>query len=267
MPPLLEKFLAFARRDLLIASRYRGTLVTFPITLVTELAGAYFLARAIGAGFRPDGFDYFTFLLIGSGVTQLMVASMHAFVSSVRDAQLSGTMEMMMATATRPLTVMLLSATVLEIDRVVAFFVYVGCGFALFRAPLHAPDPAALAVVLLLASVMTISLGLLAAAIQLYFQKGGAAVWLFATAVWLLSGSMFPVSTLPAALRSVAKLLPMTYVVKMTRDVLLVKATLPDLMAPVLILTAATALLLPVSLWVFSAVLRNARLRGTLSMY
>ena len=46
MPLLLEKFLAFVRRDLLIASRYRGTLVTFPLTLVTELAGAYFLARA-----------------------------------------------------------------------------------------------------------------------------------------------------------------------------------------------------------------------------
>ncbi|MBZ5570094.1 MAG: ABC transporter permease [Acidobacteriia bacterium] len=267
MPLLLEKFLAFVRRDLLIASRYRGTLVTFPLTLVTELAGAYFLARAIGDRFRPDGFDYFPFLLVGTGITQLTVLSMNAFVTSVRDAQLSGTMEMMMATATRPLTVMLLSAAVLTLDRILMFAVYLAFGCALFHAPLHSPHPGAFAIVLLVIAVMTVSLGLVAASIQLYFQRGSAAIWLFATAVWLLSGSMFPVSALPAVLRTMAKLLPMTYVVNVTREVLLVKATLPEVARPVMLLLAVTALLLPLSIWMFSAVLRNARLRGTLSMY
>ena len=267
MSRLLEKFVAFLRRDLLIASRYRGSLLTWPIALVTELAGAYYLARAIGGGFRPDGFDYFSFLLVGTGITQVIVVTMHAFVSSVRDAQLSGTMEMMMATATRPLTVMLLSSAVLLINRIVLFFVYLACGFALFRAPIHSPNLVAIAALLLVLAVMTVSLGLFAASIQLHFQRGSSAVWLFGTVVWLCSGAMFPVSTLPAALRTVSRLLPVTYIVNAARDVLLLKATLPEVARPILILAAITALLLPATIWLFSTVLRTARLRGTLSVY
>jgi len=264
---LFEKFLSFLRRDLLIASRYRGAFVLWPLSMVTELAGAYYLARAIGAGFRPDGFEYFPFLLVGTAITQLIVVSMQAFVESVRDAQLSGTLEMMLATATRPLTVMLMSAAALLIGRLISLVVYLAFALLLFRAPIHTPHLAPLAVVLLVLSVMTVSLGLFAASLQLYFQRGAAAIWLFGTVLWLFSGSLFPVSALPAALRTISRMLPVTYLVNVTREVLLVRATLTSLAQPLLILTAVTGLLLVVSLWVFSAVLRNARLRGTLSMY
>jgi ABC-2 type transport system permease protein len=231
--------------------------------LVFALATAW----AIGAGFRPDGFDYFPFLLVGTAITQLIVVSMHAFVESVRDAQLSGTLEMMMATATRPLTVMLMSAAALLIGRIIASVAYLAIALVLFRAPIYLPHLAPLAVVLLVLSVMTVSLGLFAASVQLNFQRGSAAIWLFGTVLWLFSGSLFPVSALPAALRPISRALPVTYIVNVTREVLLVQATLSSLAQPLLILTAATGLLLLVSLWVFSAVLRHARLRGTLSMY
>jgi ABC-2 type transport system permease protein len=264
---LFEKFLAFLRRDLLIASRYRGSLVIWPLSIMTELASAYYLASAIGAGFRPDGFAYFPFLLVGTAIVEVIVVSMRAFVESVRDAQLSGTLEMMMATVTRPLTVMLMSAASLLIGRIIAAVAYLALALVLFRAPIHTPHLAPLAVVLLLLSVMTVSLGLFAASVQLYFQRGSAVIWLFGTVLWLFSGSLFPVSALPEALRNISRVLPVTYIVNVTREVLLVQATLPSLARPLLILTAVTGLLLPVSLGVFSAVLRDARLRGTLSMY
>ena len=264
---LFEKFLAFLRRDLLIASRYRGAFLLWPLSIVTELAGAYYLARAIGAGFRPDGFAYFPFLLVGTAIVEVIVLSMHAFVDSVRDAQLSGTLEMMMATATRPLTVMLMSAAALLIGRLISLVVYLAFALLLFHAPILTPHLAPLAVVFLVLSVMTLSLGLFAASLQLHFQRGAAAIWLFSTSLWLLSGSLFPVSALPAALRAISQMLPVTYLVNVTREVLLAKATLASLAQPLLILTAVTGLLLVVSLGVFSAVLRNARLRGTLSMY
>lgn len=264
---LSEKFLAFLRRDLLIASRYRGTLVIWPVAIVAELASAYYLARAIGAGFRPDGFAYFPFLLVGTAIVEVMVVSMRIFVESVRDAQLSGTLEMMMATVTRPLTVMLMSAASLLIGRIIAAVAYLSLALVLFGAPIHTPHLAPLAVVLLLLSVMTVSLGLFAASVQLYFQRGSAVIWLFGTVLWLFSGSLFPVSALPAALRTISRALPVTYIVNVTREVLLVQATLSSLARPLVILTAVTGLLLVAGLWVFSAVLRNARQRGTLSMY
>lgn len=262
-----EKFLSFLRRDLLISSRYRGAFILWPLSIVTELAGAYYLARAIGAGFRPDGFAYFPFLLVGTAIVEVIVVSMRAFVEGVRDAQLSGTLEMMMTTATRPLTVMLMSAAALLVGRLISLVVYLGVALVLFRAPIHSPHPAPLAAVFLVLSVMTLSLGLFAASLQLYFQRGAAAIWLFGTILVLFSGSLFPVSALPSALRTVSRMLPVTYLVNVAREVLLAKATLTNLAQPLLILTAVAGLLLVASLWVFSAVLRNARLRGTLSTY
>ena len=170
---LFEKFLAFLRRDLLIASRYRGAFVTWPLSIVAELASVYYLARAIGAGFRPDGFEYFPFLLVGTAIVQVIVVSMEAFVESVRDAQLSGTLEMMMATVTRPLTVMLMSAASLLIGRIIAAVAYLSVALILFRAPIRAPHLSPLAVVLLLLSVMTVSLGLFAASVR----KSGPHRW------------------------------------------------------------------------------------------
>jgi ABC-2 type transport system permease protein len=242
-------------------------LVIWPLSIVAELAGAYYLARSIGAGFHPDGFAYFPFLLVGTAITQLIMVSMQAFDEGVRDAQLYGTLEMMMATATRPLTVMLMSAATLLIGRIFTSVAYLAFALVLFRAPIHAPHLAPLAVVLLVLSVMTVSLGLLAASLQLHFQRGASVIWLFGTILLLFSGSLFPVSALPAALRTISRMLPVTYIVNITREVLLVQATLASVARPLLILTAVTGLLLVVSLWVFSAVLRNARLRGTLSMY
>jgi len=87
MRPLLDKLLAILRRDALTAIRYRSSFAVTLVGVLTELAAFYYLSRAIGPGFRPDGVPYFPFLLVGTGVYTFFLMSAQAFLNAVQQAQ------------------------------------------------------------------------------------------------------------------------------------------------------------------------------------
>ena len=97
-----DKLLAIVRRDVLVAIRYRAGFVTSVIGVLTQLAAFFFLSRAIGPDFRPGGVEYFPFLLVGTGLYTFFVLSTQAFVSTVQEAQNTGTIEVLMTTSTAP---------------------------------------------------------------------------------------------------------------------------------------------------------------------
>src|SRR5512143_3060402 len=110
MRSTLDKLWAILRRDLLTAVRHRTAFAATVVGLFTELAAFYFLSRAIGPGFRPGGVEYFPFLLVGTGVYTFFVMSTQAFLSTVQDAQQTGTMEVLMTTSTPPAELVVLSS-------------------------------------------------------------------------------------------------------------------------------------------------------------
>ncbi|PYX36691.1 MAG: hypothetical protein DMG81_15620 [Acidobacteria bacterium] len=113
---------------------------------------------------------------------------------------------------------------------------------------------------------IAIAIGLIAAALQLAIQKGSAVVWALGS-VWFLTGTMFPVQTLPKALQDVAQLIPITHSLEAMRLALL-EGSSPGVVAHELyILIIFTLILVPFSLLFFSWTLRRARMEGTLSFY
>ncbi|MFH1539575.1 MAG: ABC transporter permease, partial [bacterium] len=65
----------------------------------------------------------------------------------------------------------------------------------------------------------------------------------------------------------VSAFLPITYSLRLTREVLIRGATLPQVASDLLILFALSAALLPISLLFFSLALRRARRDGSLTHY
>ena len=110
MTTTLDKLHAILRRDLLTAIRYRSGFVVTLVGGLTELAAFYFLSRAIGPGFRPNGNEYFPFLLVGTGLYTFFVMSAQSFLSAVQEAQQTGTIEVLMTTSTNPAELVILSS-------------------------------------------------------------------------------------------------------------------------------------------------------------
>jgi ABC-2 type transport system permease protein len=264
---LLDKLAVILRRDLLTAARYRSGSWMYVAGMLTELAAFYYLARAVGPGFKPDGVAYFPFLLIGTGFYGFFVAGIASFVTSIHDAQLTGTMEVLMTTSTPEPTLVFLTAVSTFFTRTLHLAFYLAVGVLVFgRTVLHANVAGAL-VVFALSLGVAVALGILVAAVQVALQKGNGIVWLFSSMLWLLTGATFPVSSLPAPLQRIGEVIPITHALDGLRLSLLRGAGWDVLSRPVAILALWAIVLLPVSVWMFGQALRYARREGTLSYY
>ena len=264
MPSVLDKTAVIVRRDLLTAVRYRTGFILSAVGAITELAAFYYLSRAVGPGFRPEGLEFFSFLLVGTGFFTFLLMGVHSFLETVQEAQQTGTLEVLMTTPTSPSVLVFLSAMSAFAANTFALLFYLAAGL-LFGAPLH-PNLAASIPVFVLSVVIAISIGLLAAALQLAIQKGSAVVWALGS-VWFLTGAMFPVQTLPKPLRDVAQLIPITHSLEAMRLALLEGATFRRVSHELIILGVFAIVLVPASLLFFSWTLRRARIEGTLSFY
>lgn len=266
MTSSLDKLHAILRRDLLTAIRHRsGFLLTF-VGLLTQLAAFYFLSRAIGPSFRPNGVDYFPFLLVGTGLYTFFVMSTQAFLETVQEAQRTGTMEVLMTTSTAPAELVILSSISAFAGNLVNLLIYLVAGATIFRAAVHA-NPLACLAVLALSLALALALGITAAALQVTFQKGSALVWLLSSGMWLLSGTMFPIQSLPRSLELLARAIPLTYAIDATRMALLQARSVTSIASSLLALLGFSLVLLPLALWGLSSSLHRARQNGTLSFY
>jgi ABC-2 type transport system permease protein len=264
---LVDKALAILKRDLISALRYRNGFLLTGFATAAELAAFYFLARAIGPGFRPEGVEYFPFVLVGTGFYTFLVMGIHSFLQVIQEAQQTGTLEVLMTTSTPAPMLLFLSAMSAFAGHMVQLVIYIGGGLLLFRMPLANPNLPGCALVVLLSLVIAVALGIFAAALQLAIQKGSALLWLFGSGTWFLTGTLFPIETLPKPLHALAEIIPVTHSLNGMRLALLQGANFAALRSEVLYLAIFALLLLPMSLMVFSHTLRQARLNGSLSFY
>lgn len=262
---ILDKTAAVLKRDLLTSMRYRNGLVMNVVSPAAQLVMFYYLARAVGPQFRPDGMPYFVFLLIGTGFYTFLLTGMHGLFRIIQESQQTGTLEILMTTATPPPVLLSLSAISAFAGSVVQFALYVGGGILIFHPQLHV-NGAACAAVSIFSLLITIAIGIIAAGLQIAIHKGTAALWVFGSSAWLLAGTLFPVSVLPRPVQVLAQLLPLTHALNGMRLALLERPG-TVLTREIEILICFSALLLPASLWFFSWTLRRARQYGTLSFY
>lgn len=266
MISLIDKLVAVLRRDLLIAARHRTGFLVTVVGLLVQLAAFYFLSRAIGPSFRPTGVEYFPFLLVGTGMYTFFVMSAQAFLSTVQEAQQTGTMEVLMTTSTAPSELVILSSISAFAGSLMNLAFYVLAGIAVFRAPTHL-NAASFAAVLVLSLAIAMAIGIVAAAIQITWQKGSALLWLLSSGVWLLSGAMFPIESLPRPLLLLGEWIPITHSVEGMRMALLQGRTIQAMSGELAVLLGFAGALLPLSLVALSVSLRQARRAGTLSFY
>jgi len=266
MPSWLDKLTAILKRDLLTAVRYRTGFALAAMGTLAELAAFYYLSRAVGSGFRPEGQEYFPFLLVGTGFYTFLVVGVNAFLTTVEEAQRNGTLEVLMTSATPPVTLLFLSAVSAFAASTVNLLLYLGAGFVIFGVVFQSNVPATL-MMFGLSLVLAMSIGVLAAALQVATQRGSAVIWALSSGLWFLTGTMFPVSSLPKTLRVLSDALPITHALRGMRMALLQGASLNALARDAAVLALFCAVLLPVSMLVFSHTLKRARVEGTLSFY
>lgn len=263
--------LAFLKRDVSTALSYRLSFFLRIFGIFFSVASFYFLSRLFGEAMVSQleqyGGDYFSFVLIGLAFTGYLGLSLSNFSSSIRQGQMTGTLEIMLMSPTR-LSVILLSSSLwsyLETTFNVLMYMIVGAlvfGFSVSEANFLT------AFVVLVLSVASFSgFGILSAAIVLVVKQGDPIAWLMGGASSLLAGVYYPITVLPDWLTPISHIIPLTYALDAMRLAMLKGYTLYEVRIDALVLLAFALILTPLSFLVFRQALKRAKTEGSLIQY
>lgn len=237
--------------------------------VLVSVASFYFVSQLVPAsarlGVSGHRATYFSYVIVNVAFVGFQSTALAAFANSIRGDQLYGTLEAILATPAR-LAQLVLSAgawpfalTLVQVALTLALASLAGLDLG------HA-DPVATLVFLALTLATMSSIGVLSAAAVMLFKQPGPTDLLVGGAASLLGGVLFPIALLPLPLRVLSWLMPITHALNGLRGAL-AGAHLAALAADGLWLTAATAVLLPLSLVVFAYAVARAKFDGTLALH
>jgi ABC-2 type transport system permease protein len=267
----LRTALAFVERDFLVAASYRTAFAADTLGIVFKVVTFYYIGEVFGDGVAPSltryGHDYFAFLMIGVALLDFVHTSFDTFTNSIRDSQMTGTLEAVLLSPLRLPEMIVYSSLWSYIFTALRFGTYIVVGAVLFGLEISpAGIPAAL-IALLLTILCFAPLGIVSAAVIMVFKKG---TWFQMTINglgFLLGGVAYPVEVLPAWASSISYYLPLTHAVGAMRETLLNGSGLIGIRAELLFMAAFAAVALPISLWIFDLGVRRTRHLGTLTQY
>lgn len=265
----LRHGLAFYRRDLLTEVSYRANFFFGLAGGLFSILTFYFLSMVVESGapglsrFRGG---YFAFVLLGLSASALLREALSGFAARVRQAQLTGTLEVVLATPISPAAVILCASIYPLWSASLRAGLYLVFGWALFSAELSlAHWPAAIAA-LVLGVTSFAAIGILSASATMILKRGDPVAWSVGALSLLLGGVYYPVEILPEPLRSAADFLPITHTLIALREALIGGAG-PALARSLWILCVFCVVLLPVALLAFTLAVRKARHDGSLTHF
>ena len=267
----LKTALAFLKRDFLIAASYKTAFAADALGIVFKVITFYYIGAVFGEGVAPSlkayGHDYFAFLIIGIALLDFVHTSLDTFSVSVRDSQMTGTLEVVLLSPIQLPHMVIYSSLWPYVFTALRFLTYVGSGILLFGLHISGHGILTALLVLLLTILCFAPLGIISAAVIMLFKKG---VW-FQTIIngtsVLLAGVAYPVEVLPGWASRASYYLPLTHSATAMRQALLNGKSPVDVGADLLALVLFAGILMPVSLLIFQLSVNRVKQLGTLTQY
>lgn len=264
----LGKLLAFLKRDFLSEVTYRVAFVFQLAGMTLSIFAFYFLTKMIDPEAQGlDGIPPFQWLLVGLAFQYYFSTALYSFSRKIRNEQLLGTLEAMLVSPT-PTSMVIFSSAAWDFTyggiRVV-FYLFVAVVF--FDVTLYASGLGCLALGVVLTLLSSAGLGILSASFILYFKRGDPINFFLSGMTTLFGNVFFPVEQLPAILRPVSSILPITWSLRIVRGSLLQGRSFPELQGALLNLAILTAVLLPLGVLCSRLAIRRAKREGSLIQY
>jgi len=259
--------MALTWRDLQIYLSYR-LMMTLDLWIgVLDVVVYYFISETFEGTTSADLGDapsYFAFALVGIAVTVVIQATSLGIGAKVREEQLTGTLEALIA---QPLRTTELAVGLCGLPfaiSTVRVAIYLVLGGLAFGLDLSETDWPGFVAMLVTTAVAMSTIGIATAAIVLVLKRGNALAGLVIFGMSLASGAFFPVSVLPDWIEAIGKVMPTRFAFDGFRSALFAGSGWED---DALLLAAFSVVALPLSVWLFDRGMFHARRAGTLAQY
>jgi ABC-2 type transport system permease protein len=258
---------AFFERNWNLTRRYFGWEVVWLVYSLVNALTILFIAAATQqiTGQAVDTRYFVLYLLIGTAMWSYLSAVFDVVAETIAWERWEGTIEYTLMAPVRRFLHLLGTcsyAVTYSILRAVLIFAIIT---ALFNIDIQGANVLTAATVVVVGSVSVIGLAMVAAVLPLLFTERGAQMtFVIHSSLLLISGVYAPIEVLPAWLRVLSPLSPMTYVLDGVRKAVLEGAPLAAVSTDVLTLAVMGVLLVPGGLFVFGAAERYAKRTGRL---
>jgi ABC-type multidrug transport system permease subunit len=260
---------AIFRRDAMLAVSYEAGFALQWIATIAQVVVTFFIASLVPPSphFGYDGrtAPFFSYALVNLAFATLQSTALSSFGRTLRDSQLQGTLEALLATPAA-IPVIVLSGSLWAFTLTVltaATMLLVGVVFGL---DLRHANLVTLALFLILTIAALSPLGVLSAAATIVLKQNAPFDVALNLLTYLAAGVYLPVSLLPHPLQLVSWLLPITHALAGFRAAV-AGASLTATASDAIWLAIAAALLVPVSLRAFGNAVSRAKSDGTLGTY
>jgi len=268
---MFAKLLAFLWRDWLQAKSYRLAFLLQNFSLLAPLVLLIFMARLFNgveiSGIDRYGGDYVAFLLLGMVVTTYSMTALGAFSTGLRQAQMAGTLEVLLLTRANLFTVIFGWCLYPYLRATIQMLLYLVVGFLLLGMQLENANLIGVVLTLFLTMIVMGALGILAASFTLVFKQGDPFTMAIVMGSSLISGTFYPVSVLPGWLRATAQLIPQTHSIEAMRLAILQGYSIVDLAPQLGALLIFAVALVPTALLASHIAMHRAKVVGSLAHY
>ena len=268
---MLDKLFAFFKRDFLEAASYKFTFVSSIFNVFFSSATFFFISKLISGGkassLAPYGGDYFSFVIVGIAFSGFLQIFQQGFPGYIQNAQITGTLEVLLVSRTNIPTILLGSSIYNFLFYLSTSIFQIGAAIFVFGMKLGKINWIGFFAVFILSAVCYLSIGILSTSFLLVFKKGDPFGWIFGSLSGLFGGVFFPFAVIPSWIRWISHCLPITHTLNGLRYSLLSSASFSQILPSILALLGFSAVLLPLSLFVFRLSLSKAKKDGTLTHY
>lgn len=230
-----------------------------------------FISKLIGGNINSYleeyGNNYFAYALIGMAVSAFISTGLYSFSSQIRQAQIEGTLEILLLSPISVFTVLTGNSLWSFIQSFIESFILLAIVVILV------PDYIGLIEVLLVLAILLgtfssfLSLGMISASFILVFKQGNPINMIFGATSYFLGGLFFPIEVMPNSFQFFSHLLPAYHSAKLVREVILVNPDSRNLAYSFLYLFLFSIITGTIGIFLFRLSLRTAKKNGSLIQF
>jgi len=268
---MINKIAAIVRKDFLMESSYKTAFVSGFLGIVVNLLVFFFIDKLFGHRIAPHlepfGIGFFPYVMLNMGFFHYIGIGAGSFAARIRQEQLQGTLESLFLTPTETPTLLTGMGIWSFVYASLNVLIYAAMGYFLFNIDFSGVNIASFIIVLILTIVSFSSLGIISASFILIIKKGNPVEWLLNSVEAILGGVYFPVTILHTSLQALAQCLPITHAIRALQLAVYQGYSIYDLKTEITVLALFSAVLLPLSGWIFERSLERVRRMGGLGQY
>ncbi len=267
----IVKLLAFVKLDILVAVSYRFRLLLNLGSTIISLLIFYFIGRTFMGAMSPFleryGNDFFSYVLVGMATANFVTIGLSALADEIRDAQVQGTLEALLATPTSIYTILIGNSLWSFITALLSATGILALGAIFLNFQVSFVGALAAMLILLLTFTAFLAIGMLSAAFVMIFKQGDPIEYILGWSSFFLGSVIFPVEVLPRPFQIFSKILPITHAVRALRELLLAETGLKEVVPNIISLCIFIVVLVPVSGLFFQYAVNRAKKDGNLVQY